>query len=119
MSSNDPVSGRVICDKGCQYPRDAGECLRRQGVPGAGGSFGDWCECECHARQPAPASPEYFGHVGEQLDKLSTDQVSYERYAAEQLVDALDRQRDEIAARRYKEIVRIQACDAVLKRRKT
>lgn len=36
------------CPKGCPDVRDAGFCLRKQGVPGAGGSFGDYCECECH-----------------------------------------------------------------------
>jgi hypothetical protein len=41
---------KAACKKAppCPYPRDGGECLRKQGVPGAGGSFGDYCECECH-----------------------------------------------------------------------
>ena len=37
-----------VCPKGCPDVRDAGICLVKQGVPGAGGSFGDWCECDCH-----------------------------------------------------------------------
>lgn len=40
----------VLPTCGCPYWRDAGECLRRQGEPGAGGSFGSYCECECHRR---------------------------------------------------------------------
>lgn len=118
MSSHDPITGAVLCDKGCPYPRDGGECLRRKGVPGAGGSFGAYCECECHLATPNPRAPEYYGELGKAIDKMSDEQVSYEHYAAELAEQALGKLRDQINEQRLVEVLRIQACDAVLRRRK-
>lgn len=114
---NDPTSGRVTCDR-CPYPRDGGECLRRQGVPGAGGSFGDYCECACHVAKSMPPSPEFFGVLGRELDKLSTDQLSYERYAAERTIEVIDAQIELLEFQKANEFRRYVACDAILIRRR-
>lgn len=117
MSRHDPISGRVLCDRGCPYPRDGGECLRRQGVPGASGSFGDYCECDCHAATPKAPAPEFYGQQGVDLDKLSTEQVRYEAYAAEQTIEALSRQKREIEGKIAEQLRIARICDSVLKRR--
>lgn len=116
MSNHDPVSGRVTCSK-CPYPRDGGECLRQQGVPGAGGSFGDYCTCDCHLAQPKTPSPEYYGILGKELDKLSDEQVSYERYAAEKTIEAIDQQVESLGYQRSNEFRKVMACDAVIAKR--
>lgn len=102
----------------CPYQRDAGRCLHLQGVPGAGGSFGDWCECPCHSKPPAPPSLSSFGKVGEELDRLSTEQVSYERYAAERTIDAIGESIRKLERQKSEQYRRFQACEVILKRRK-
>lgn len=51
------------------------------------------------------------------FETLSTSQISYERYAAEQTIRALDEQIEILNRRRHQNVLKVLACDTVLKRK--